>query len=443
MAETLSEKTVKAAVPRSSRYVIWDDTVVGFGLRVTPSGSKSWIFSYRAGGGRRASKKRFTIGDAKATKANAGDARKTAEALQSKVRLGQDPQQDKVAERGEKLLAELIELYLTDKVKMKNSARTFEQYEDCLNRLVRPALGSKKAKEITPQEITALHNQLEGRPYLANRMLSVVSSMYRWAATQNYVPQNQNPASGISRFKEEHRERLLSSDELVRLGDALQEAVTEGLPLVIDPPKRTKHVPKNRRNVINPHAVAAIRLLMFTGARLSEILNLKWDEVNFEHGLLLLPKSKTGKREIILNAPALGILADLPRVGAYVIASSSSGTRYEKPRRDLKKPWATISKRAGLEGVRVHDLRHHYATIGASSGMSLPIVGKLLGHTTPATTARYGHLQNDPVRRAADAIGDEIAKSLGQNRKPSAEIVLPTLTSLTGWLRLRSNSHLT
>jgi integrase len=125
-----------------------------------------------------------------------------------------------------------------------------------------------------------------------------------------------------------------------------------------------------------------------------------------------LPDSKTGKKTIVLNAPALEVLASLPRWGAYVIASGSVGTADERPRHDIKRPWAVIVRRAGLEGVRVHDLRHSFASFGAAGGLSLPIIGKLLGHARSSTTERYAHLANDPLRRATEAIGATIAAAL-------------------------------
>jgi integrase len=154
-----------------------------------------------------------------------------------------------------------------------------------------------------------------------------------------------------------------------------------------------------RRTVLSPHAVAAIRLLLFTGCRLREILHLRWTEVDFERGLLSLPDSKTGKKSVILNAPALAVLADLPRIGEFVIA----GEAPDKPRADLRKPWEAVSRAADLKGVRLHDLRHSFASVGAGGGLGLPIVGKLLGHKNAATTERYAHLDTDPLRRASDS----------------------------------------
>jgi integrase len=169
--------------------------------------------------------------------------------------------------------------------------------------------------------------------------------------------------------------------------------------------------------MIGTHAAAAIRLLIFTGARLREILHLRWEHVDLERGLLFLPDSKTGKRAIVLNAPAMAVLASLPRIGAYVVAGQDAGTHNEKPRADLNKPWRAIRRRARLNDVRIHDLRHTHASIGASAGLGLPIIGKLLGHTKASTTQRYAHLDNDPLRRASEQIGARLATALGEPPK--------------------------
>jgi integrase len=243
--------------------------------------------------------------------------------------------------------------------------------------------------------------------------------MFSWGSTHGYVPEAFNPASRIEKYQEKRRERFLSSVEIERIGEALREAETIGLPWEPDPNKKSKHAPKDesRRVKVSAEAVAAIRLLLLTGARLREILHLRWEYVDFERGLLLLPDSKTGRKTIILNAPALLILEGLDRISEYVIP----GEDPEKPRSDLKRPWAAVSARAGLKSVRLHDLRHTHASFGAGSGMGLPIIGKLLGHTQSATTARYAHLDADPLRRASNKIGGAIAAAL--EGKPKAPVV--------------------
>jgi integrase len=202
----------------------------------------------------------------------------------------------------------------------------------------------------------------------------------------------------------------LNSAELARLGDAIREAETTGIPWKLDKEQpNAKHIPKNGRTKIGPHVAAALRLLILTGARLREILGLKWEYVDLERGLLLLPDSKTGRKAIILNAPALAILREVQRVDNYVIASEIRN----QPRHDLNKPWRLVSTRANLVGVRIHDLRHTHASYGAGAGFGLPIIGKLLGHSQPATTARYAHLDNDPLRRASNKIGQQLAAAMG------------------------------
>jgi len=185
-----------------------------------------------------------------------------------------------------------------------------------------------------------------------------------------------------------------------------------------------KHLPKDaaqRRTTIDLFAAAAIRLLLFTGARLNEILTLRWDEVDLEAGLLRLRDSKTGKKDVVLNAPAKAILAGLPRIegNPYVIVGAKDGAH----RVDLNKPWQVVRKLAGLDGVRIHDLRHTLASHGRAAGVSLSVVGGLLGHKNTATTAGYAHLWDDPLREASSKIGDRIARAMDGDTTGGAEVV--------------------
>jgi integrase len=235
--------------------------------------------------------------------------------------------------------------------------------------------------------------------------------MYAFAARIGAVPEGTNPARKIDKFTEHRRERFLTVAELEQLGAAIREAETKGIPWDIDEAKPTaKHLPKakNRKTKISPFAAAALRLLLFTGCRLREILHLRWENVDLERGLLFLPDSKSGRKTVILNASAMAVLTGLERIGSCVVP----GDDPEKPRADLKRPWEVVSKRAGLDGVRIHDLRHTYAGFGAGGGLGLPIIGKLLGHTQASTTQRYAHLDNDPLRRASEHIGGTIAAAL-------------------------------
>jgi integrase len=245
-------------------------------------------------------------------------------------------------------------------------------------------------------------------------VLAVVGSMYAFAGRAGIVPEGTNPARGIDKFKEGRRERFLTGEELERLGGAIREAETTGIPWTVNDTMPTaKHVPKAKRSTkIASSAAAALRLLLFTGCRLREILHLRWEHVDFERGCLFLPDSKSGRKTVILNAPALAVLSGMERIGPYVVPGDSP----EKPRHDLKRPWDAVTKRAGLIGVRLHDLRHTYASFGAGGGLGLPIIGRLLGHAQAATTARYAHLDNDPLRRASETIAKQISAALDGKR---------------------------
>jgi integrase len=339
------------------------------------------------------------------------------------VAAGRDPAREKSDERGAATLAELADRFMAEHVEPKRKPGTAAFYRDILDRIVKAELGTRKADKVTRADVARLHGQLRETPFQANRVLAVIGSMYAFADRIGIVPAGMNPARRIEKFVEHRRERFLTVEELERLGAAIREAETVGIPWSPSPIKNVKHAPKpeNRRTALNPHATAALRLLIFTGARLREILHLRWEHVDFQRGLLLLPDSKTGRKTIVLNAPALAVLSALPRIGSYVIAGENAGAKDEKPRADLNRPWRMVAKHAGLEGVRIHDLRHTHASFGAGAGLGLPIIGKLLGHTQASTTQRYAHLDADPLRRASEHIGTAIAKAMGELVPPANE----------------------
>ena len=388
----------------------------GFGVRVLPTGAKSWIVEYRPGsGGRTVGKRRLKLGDVR--ELTPDQARKAARTTLSKVRLGADPAAERSAARRQMTLAALSEEFITEHAEAKCKPSTASNYADLLRRVVVPELGTRKVDEVMRANIARLHLTMRPTPYQANRMLAVVGAMYAFAAEKHIVTEGFNPARGVTRFPESNRERFLTAVELDRLGTALRQGETTGLPWNVDRSKRgTKHAPKeaNRLAKLSPHATAAIRLLLFTGCRLREILRLRWSDVDLERGFLFLPDSKTGRKTVVLNAPAMAVLAELQRIGAFVIAGEDAGTEDEKPRADLKRPWAAVQKHAKLAGVRIHDLRHTHASFGAAGGLGLPVIGKLLGHKQVATTARYAHLDVDPLRRASEHIGGRLANALGE-----------------------------
>ena len=345
----ITKRRVDALILTNREYFVWDRDLKGFGLRVQPTGEKSYVMKYRPGGGRKAPTRRVTLG--RVGTITPDEARKLAKVKLGFVAHGLDPAAVKAAERGALTLKELADLFLSEHVEAKRKPATGSHYRDILQRIVLPELGTRQGEKVTTADLARLHVRMKKRPYQANRMLAVVGSLYAFAGKRKLVPGGFNPVRGIDKYPEKGRERFLSGQELARLGNALREAETIGIPWQVDTTKPTaKHVPKekNRRTLIGKHAAAAIRLLIFTGARLREILHLRWEDVDLERGLLALPDSKTGKKAIVLNAPAMTVLAGLPHVGAYVIAGQDAGTEKEKPRADLNKPWRSVAKRAGL-----------------------------------------------------------------------------------------------
>jgi len=330
------------------------------------------------------------------------------------VAHGHDPANQKTAERGTPTVAELADRFMAGHVKAKRKVRTAEFYQDILDRIVKPALGTTKADKLTRVRVGRLHSSLSETPFQANRVLAVVGSMYAFAGRAGIVPEGTNPARGIHKFEESRRERFLTSEELERLGIAIRQGENGGIPWTVDESEPTaKHVPKAKRfTKIALSAAAALRLLLFTGCRLREILHLRWEHVDLERGCLFLPDSKSGRKTVILNAPALAVFNAMERVGPYVVP----GDDVQQPRHDLKRPWDALTRQAGLTGVRLHDLRHTYASFGAGGGLGLPIIGRLLGHAQAATTARYAHLDNDPLRRASEAIASQISAALEGKR---------------------------
>jgi integrase len=415
----LTKRIVDTIEPGDRRVIYYDSELKGFGLKVSPAGTKTWCVEYRPGArGRSVSKRRMVLGSANTLTPD--QARNAARDVLARAALGEDPAASRSAAREMPTFRDFAARYLAEEAKAKLKPRTIVNYEIYLRKHAVPLIGNLKLDKVAPSDVAKMHRRIgQTKPMTANRVVECVSSIYRYAAICGLVLREHNPTSHIEAFREERRERFLNTEELARLGDAIREAETTGLLWEVDDSKPTaKHIPKNRRTIIGPHAAAALRLLILTGARLREILGLRWEYVDVERGLLFLPDSKTGRKTIVLNAPALAVLSALPRVGSYVIM----GDDPEKPRHDLNRPWKLVSRHAALGDVRLHDLRHTHASFGASAGLGLPIIGKLLGHTQPSTTQRYAHLDLDPLRRASDNIGNRLTIAMGDlttNQRPS------------------------
>ena len=387
MRGKITKRSVDTLKPAAdgAETVLWDSELKGFGIRVQRGGAKSYVLHYRVGTGRGAPLRKLTIGR-HGSPWSPETARREAKTLLGLIEDGADPAADKMARRKAPTVTELAERFLAEHAEAKRKSGTAAEYKRLLDKIILPALGKRKVADVTRADVTKLHHANRAAPYQANRVLAVLSKMFNLAEQWGLRPDGSNPRRHVEKFGERKRERMLSPAELARLGDAL--AAYDG----------------------SPYAVAAIKLLVFTGARLGEVLGLRWDWVDFERGEARLSDSKTGPKTLHLPPPALAVLTELPRVdgNSYVIVGAKPGAALV----NLEKPWQAIRRPAGLDDVRLHDLRHAFASVAASSGMGLPIIGKILGHSQPATTARYAHLASDPVKAAAAAVASKIAAAM-------------------------------
>jgi integrase len=362
MAQTLTDKDVKTlAPPASGNRIVYDSEMRGLGLRITAAGHRSWIFNYRFRGAER----RLTIGDAAAYPVRM--ARKHAGDLRRKLDDGEDPMATRDAANSAPSLAAFAARYLAEYAAGHHKPRTRAEEERLLKLHILPVLGTVKLVDIGKSDAARLHAKAHETPVTANRALAVLSAVLGWAERVGERPDGSNPCRHVDRYPEKARERLVNAEELARLGETLANAETGG--------------------VADWRAVALVRLLTFTGARLSEILGLRWDWIDLQGGVARLPDSKTGAKNLYLSAPALAVLAALPR---------SAGNR----------------RTAGLPDIRLHDLRHAFASTAVAAGDSLFIVGKLLGHRQSSTTERYSHLAPDPARAVADRTGERLRAML-------------------------------
>jgi integrase len=383
----LTKRTVDAAKAGARDEFVWDDDQPGFGLKVTPRGRKVFLLQYRIGG-RAGRTRRITLGTL--GHLTPDQAREDAKHLLREVGAGNDPATERAKQKGELSFGEMLERFLSEHVKTKLRPRTHEEYARIAKLHVPSSLKGRQVSAIERADLARLHHGMADRPYQANRTVAMLSKAFAWAEKHGLRSAGENPCRFIEKYREDKRERFLSPQELSRLGAALL----------------------NNQNV---YAVAAVRLLLFTGARLSEILTLRWSAVDLAAGTARLSESKTGPKTIYFSAPALEVLAQLPREAGnpFVICGDRAGSHLV----NLQKPWRAIRGEAGLDDVRLHDLRHTFASVGAAGGASLPMIGALLGHSQPQTTDRYAHLASDPLRAASDAIARRIAASLEDVRR--------------------------
>ena len=383
----ITKRAVDALTAREREYMLWDRDIKGFGVRVHPSGRKVYVVKYR----HRGRVVKTTIGPHGAIPPAAARAR--AAEIVTAARTGKDlAGRDLLAsETGAPTVRELAARFVKEYVPARCKASSARSYESALRRHVLPRLGNRSVADITRADVTALHHQMRAIPYAANRTIAILSAVFTAAELWGLRPEGTNPCRYVKRFREERRERFLSDEEYRRLGAVLREV--------------------DRTGGVAASAVVAIRLLMLTGCRLSEIMTLRWEYVALESAELRLPDSKTGAKTVHLGAAAVAVLRGIARVegNPWVITGRRPGCRVAS----LHYPWALVRKRAGLEDVRLHDLRHSFASGGLLVGEGLPMIGKLLGHSQVQTTARYAHLADNPVKAAADRIAGRIAEVSG------------------------------
>ena len=328
-------------------------------------------------------------------------ARKIAGDRASEVRHGGDPGAERSEAAKAPTIAQLADRYMAEHARPKKKPRSATSDESNLRNHVLPALGPKKVAAVTRADVARFHHSMRDTPGAANRVLALLSKMFTLAEKWGLCPDGTNPCRHVERYPERKLERFLSEAELARLAEVIAEA--------------------ERTRTELPSALAAIRLLLFTGARLSEILSLRWEHVDMEGQCLRLPDSKSGAKTIYLPPAGLEVLDGLGQSddNPYVIAGAKHGSHLV----NLRKPWGRIRARAGLDDVRLHDLRHSFASMAVAGGLSLPVIGALLGHTQPTTTQRYAHLADDPLKQAANIAGGRIAAAmkLGERTKSTDE----------------------
>ncbi|MGQ0640961.1 MAG: tyrosine-type recombinase/integrase [Gemmatimonadaceae bacterium] len=410
----ITKRSVDALQPSARDVLLWDEDLRGFGVLVTPKGHKSYVVQYRIPGlGRRGLAKRIVLGSTYGG-LTPDTARQLARRELGKVAHGADPAADRAARREAATMEDLGHAYLED-IEARHKKSTVSEYGRLWRKHVAPALGTRQVAEIASSDIRRVHRSLSKTPYVANRVLAMLGAFFTYAAKEGIRGRHDNPAHEVEFYPEKPRERFLTPKEFGRLGEALARAERDGLPPAPNhkrkpnSPRTAKHRPMTADTPIpaNPFGVAAIRLLALTGCRENEILSLRWDAVDLERGYLRLSDTKTGKSNRPLSQTAASIIEALPRVegNPHVLPGAKPGQHVK----EIKRLWYAVRHAAKLDDVRLHDLRHSYASVPATSGESMLVLKTLLGHKRVATTERYAHLGDDPVRRAADRAAHDIA----------------------------------
>jgi integrase len=380
-------------------YVVFDAREAGFGIRVTPAGTKLWVAKASHAG----RKTRVTVGTF--PDVNTAEARALARAAVSDIRAGRNPTAERRAraaavQSGGMTVASLADKWMADHVRPKLKPRTVADYERMLAKHILPAVGHILVSALGRDDVIKMHVGMGRTPRSANYTLLTLGGIMAFACDNKLRPPLDNPCRRIKLFKEGRHERFLSETEIGSAAEAIAKAEKAG--------------------AIGVHAAAGLRLALFTGARSGEITAAKWSQVDWDRRFIRLPDSKTGDpRTIHLSDAALEVLRGIPRREPYVIA----GTRPGEPYKNLTRAWIIARAKAGLNDVRLHDLRHSYASLAAGRGVPLAMIGKLLGHKTPATTQRYAHLARDAVAAVNDELGDAMLAAIDRKAPENAKVI--------------------
>lgn len=383
----ITKRMLDAAEVGEKESFLWDGELKGFGVRFSTEGRKTFILQYRQGG-RTRRMKLGTFGNL-----TVDEARDIAKKALGRIADGDDPSAERQQERRAPNLASLCDRFLDEYVAYRCKPSTQGEYRRCCEIFIKPDLGNMRVQDVTRPDISTLHHKLRDKPYQANRVLGVLSKMFNLAEVWGLRPDGSNPTRHVQKYQERKRERFLSPEEIDRLWKVLAAGEQE--------------------ESISKHVAAAYKLLLLTGCRLREIQTLKWSYIRGD--VIWLPDAKTGPRRVLLSRAALDVLISLPHgpENDFVIVGEVKGQHVI----DLQRPWQRIRSEAGLENVRIHDLRHTYASIAAMAGHSLPMIGRLLGHTQAQSTQRYAHLADATTRKALDDV-DELISSFMKNAAP-------------------------